>query len=482
MKFMIPIIVGAVIGYITNWLAIKMLFRPYEKKYIFGIAVPFTPGLIPKEQRRIAKSVGDTVGAYLLSEDVIMEKVKNIDLETSLNKILSSEYESLVGRHISLEEIFNYFDFESEPRKLAFSKDISKLIFEKLKEEDSLKKLGELSDEIIDGLDSNEGAERIRNMILEYIVSLGEDKKLEGKLGDLLLETKRKLESDERYLREIVEEDRIKELVSDNSDILVEIIKDCIDDFTIADRVKDLLNKIIEKNMSRTIRMFLAPDTISEKIYRILEDFIYSEDFKLKIKPILTSLVDRVMDYRVEDLILKFEKELDHNFIDKISSFIANDIILNKKEDISIIVRDEIILNEKIIKNKFRDYILRSYSSLIEKDEFREFIFHIIYNNMESLFSGNIVDLILKIDRKHIDRMVIGISQVMVKLINENLPSLIKLFNISEIVEDEINKFEVDFAEEVILEIASKELKAITWLGALLGAIMGILSPILQMI
>jgi len=37
-------------------------------------------------------------------------------------------------------------------------------------------------------------------------------------------------------------------------------------------------------------------------------------------------------------------------------------------------------------------------------------------------------------------------------------------------------------AEEIILEISSKELKAITWLGGLLGALIGILSPILSKI
>lgn len=62
MKFFIPALVGAFIGYITNWLAIKMLFRPHHEKRIFGIKLPFTPGLIPKEKDRIAKSVGKLLG------------------------------------------------------------------------------------------------------------------------------------------------------------------------------------------------------------------------------------------------------------------------------------------------------------------------------------------------------------------------------------------------------------------------------------
>ncbi len=50
-------IVGAIIGYTTNWLAIKMLFKPpHEAKYIGKLKVPFTPGLIPRERERIARS------------------------------------------------------------------------------------------------------------------------------------------------------------------------------------------------------------------------------------------------------------------------------------------------------------------------------------------------------------------------------------------------------------------------------------------
>src|SRR3712207_9226813 len=76
-KILFSAIVGAVIGYITNWLAIKMLFRPHKEKRIFGIKIPFTPGLIPKEQGRIAKSVGDAVGNHLLTKEAMVDALKD---------------------------------------------------------------------------------------------------------------------------------------------------------------------------------------------------------------------------------------------------------------------------------------------------------------------------------------------------------------------------------------------------------------------
>ena len=65
MQYVIGVIVGAVIGYLTNWLAIKMLFRPRTEKRILGVKVPFTPGLIPKEKDRIARNVSESVGEHL---------------------------------------------------------------------------------------------------------------------------------------------------------------------------------------------------------------------------------------------------------------------------------------------------------------------------------------------------------------------------------------------------------------------------------
>ena len=44
--WVVPILWGALIGYFTNALAIRMLFRPLARKYLLGIPLPLTPGII----------------------------------------------------------------------------------------------------------------------------------------------------------------------------------------------------------------------------------------------------------------------------------------------------------------------------------------------------------------------------------------------------------------------------------------------------
>jgi uncharacterized membrane protein YheB (UPF0754 family) len=77
----VPPIAGAVIGYFTNDIAIQMLFRPYKAIYLGKAQLPFTPGLIPRNQPRLAKRVADTIMGSLLTPEELQRLAKKL-LET----------------------------------------------------------------------------------------------------------------------------------------------------------------------------------------------------------------------------------------------------------------------------------------------------------------------------------------------------------------------------------------------------------------
>ncbi len=62
-------LVGAVIGYFTNYIAVKMLFHPYKEVRLLGKALPFTPGVIPKNKPRLARAIAHAVSDVLLTKD-----------------------------------------------------------------------------------------------------------------------------------------------------------------------------------------------------------------------------------------------------------------------------------------------------------------------------------------------------------------------------------------------------------------------------
>ena len=77
LRILLPILLGAVIGYFTNDLAIRMLFHPRKAVMIGKWQLPFTPGIIPKNQSRIAGAVGDAVSTQLFTETDLVDQLKN---------------------------------------------------------------------------------------------------------------------------------------------------------------------------------------------------------------------------------------------------------------------------------------------------------------------------------------------------------------------------------------------------------------------
>ena len=69
-----------------------------------------------------------------------------------------------------------------------------------------------------------------------------------------------------------------------------------------------------------------------------------------------------------------------------------------------------------------------------------------------------------------------GIFNAYRVIITEHLPRILQDIDISAIIEDRINEMDMAEAEAIILDVMKKELRAIVWLGALLGSIMGIFS------
>lgn len=83
-NYILPPLVGAVIGYFTNLIAVKMLFYPRRAVYIFGHQLPLTPGAIPKGKTRLAKSAGKIVQDELFTREDISGRLLTEEVEKPL--------------------------------------------------------------------------------------------------------------------------------------------------------------------------------------------------------------------------------------------------------------------------------------------------------------------------------------------------------------------------------------------------------------
>lgn len=99
------VVIGALIGGMTNYIAIRMLFRPYRPFYIGGWRLPFTPGLIPKRQEELAQQLGHLVSAHLLTEEVVAARVLDPSLKREILQRLKGALATWLAQNPSVEDI-----------------------------------------------------------------------------------------------------------------------------------------------------------------------------------------------------------------------------------------------------------------------------------------------------------------------------------------------------------------------------------------
>ena len=98
-------VLGGLIALSTNWLAIRMLFRPHREIRFLGVKLPFTPGLIPKERVRIAKKLADAISTKLLTPDVLAKELINPDMWPLPNITIGEALKELDLKLLSTEQI-----------------------------------------------------------------------------------------------------------------------------------------------------------------------------------------------------------------------------------------------------------------------------------------------------------------------------------------------------------------------------------------
>ena len=100
---------GAAIGYITNDIAIRMLFRPHQAKYILGIKIPFTPGIIPKEKARIAGAIGKAVSDNLMNREVLEKSLLGDDMLEKISNTIDEFVLTQSGNDETIEQFASHY-------------------------------------------------------------------------------------------------------------------------------------------------------------------------------------------------------------------------------------------------------------------------------------------------------------------------------------------------------------------------------------
>lgn len=503
MKYIIGAVVGAVIGYITNWLAIKMLFKPYTEKKVFGLKIPFTPGLIPKEQKRIAKSVGEAIGEHLLTTETITNALSNDLMKNHVRNWISEKLNALSKNTHSIREVMNEAlkgSYESFKNKLI--KHINSVIISKFRSEEAIESASKLfmknvnfllnksNKEIIEYIQSSHISSKIENSILSF----KEGKEFEALTLNLIKQNTEKIFKSQNTLFEVIPGElynALKVYIYNSRYDIASELDNMLKQPKVQQQIRMFLEDSISSNFNPLIAKFISVDMLLGKLTGYVENYLQKDEGVQNVSIFIISVLDRISNKNIEEII----KGIPENSIEEVYSYLGDFIkekIVSKK-----FVRESLISIGKSLgdmgtledtlnkvsddwKKQLESYMHTTLEAFANSEELENNINIFVeksINNLEELQIKTLFEREKeKIENISFEIIYSGVN----KFIEKEAPEIIKVINIPKIVEDQVNSFEVDYAEKIILDIAHKELSAITWLGALLGGVLGVLSPILS--
>lgn len=271
LEFLIGPLVGGLIGYITNGIAIKMLFRPLRPLYLFGKRVPFTQGIIPKERDRIAHSVGEVVARELINQETLKENLLSQEMYTKIERSIE---EWFISQKKSKKTVRQILCEMSTPKVIE---DLSDTLKEKVTDL-SYKKV----------------------VALDIASSLSESacKEIKGQLGmfamfmnDSMIETaKLKIEELINKMIEEKAEDMIYDVIDKEGDKLLDTSIE-----TVAEHIEEYLPKIkyiLMKQYTAVVETQLGDMLEGLNIEKIVEDKIKAFDM-LELEKLILDIMDK---------------------------------------------------------------------------------------------------------------------------------------------------------------------------------------------
>jgi uncharacterized membrane protein YheB (UPF0754 family) len=99
--WLVPPLIGAIIGYVTNALAIKMLFRPLKELRVWGRRLPFTPGILPRRRHELAENIGRMVERELLTPEIVRGRLSRTDVRESVKSAVAGYTRTLLETPIA---------------------------------------------------------------------------------------------------------------------------------------------------------------------------------------------------------------------------------------------------------------------------------------------------------------------------------------------------------------------------------------------
>ncbi|MBC1708200.1 DUF445 domain-containing protein [Listeria welshimeri] len=310
-------VIGGFIGAMTNYIAIRMLFRPYKALYLFNKRVPFTPGLIPKRRDELAEHIGKVVVSHLLTEDAIRARLLEENLQKEITETVAKMFHEKMQLETTPNELLHQLGYENaEGRSISW---LETVLEKEINHFLTIKKTSQMNE----------------------LIPVMLEKELETKLPHVTERITSKL-----TLFIASEEGKLQ--------------------------IKMMLQKFFEEHgkMGSMARMFINVESFSEKIQQEGAKLINQEDTKNLINQLLTTEWKNFEAKELQELIpTEKQAHLAEQLTSEIIQAFPHDKIFN--QPVQVILRDyEVMIKSKIIPfavERMLDFVATHSSDIVER-------------------------------------------------------------------------------------------------------------------
>ena len=454
-----PLVAG-VVGYITNKIAIKMLFRPYEPKwYTLG-----WQGIVPKTRPKLAVKISEIVGQKLLAHDDFLYALENNDIKTKIHSIIADKLKSL-----NAKDIHAVIRLSSLEDKIIDNKDTINNI------------LNNTAISVVDiflnrQININNFREPVFQLVKNFNLEKAIDNQLENTINSFL--------SEDKTLQDILPQD-ILNRKNDLVEYLTITIMANIRRLGKNDMIKAVLaQKVVNFKDSMLssatgmdvlkagfINLFLS----NEKIEQIVENELPHITEDLSTNPVIYKNIYKTIEDEIDNLLKKPVNEVmvklgfsdNHDIVLYIKNhFVTNTNILDK---VSALILDKLYQYSNLSIKEILVLLNIDIYKFIKID-----VMDILNAENYKTMKSNMINKFTAFISSNYNKIADVITEVAVKLIKSNLKYALNAVNIEKIVKDKINALPLPEVENILFSFMKEHFKWINILGFFIGFVIGL--------
>ena len=459
-----PLVAG-VVGYVTNKIAIKMLFRPYEPKwYTLG-----WQGIVPKTRPKLAVKISEIVGQKLLAHDDFLYALENNDIKAKIHNIIAEKLKTL-----NAKDIHALIRLSSLEDKIIDNKEIINNI---------------LNNAAVSVVDIFLNKKIDINSFREPVFQLVKNFNLEKAIDDQLEKTINSFLSEDKTLQDILPQDILKRK-NDLVEYLTITIMANIRRLGKNDMVKAVLaQKVVNFKDSMLssasgmdilkagfINLFLS----NEKIEQIVENELPHITEDLSTNPVIYKNIYKTIEDEIDNLLKKPVNEVmvklgfsdNHDIVLYIKShFVTNTNILDK---VSALILDKLY--------QYSNLTIKEILMLLNIDIYKFIkidVMDILNAENYKLVKSNMINKFTAFISNNYNKIADVITELAVKLIKSNLKYALNAVNIEKIVKDKINALPLPEVENILFSFMKEHFKWINILGFFIGFVIGLVQALM---